>query len=119
MSADIRLLMSWASLILTIPVVVYSAWPFFIGAWRDLKRRTLGMDVPVALGVGTAVIASVYSTFSGHGEVYYDSVTMFIFLLLTGRFLEMNARRPVRQTCGGGWNELDQFLHCGTGARRG
>jgi len=93
MTDEIRLLMRWASLILTIPVVGYSAWPFFIGAWRDLKRRTLGMDVPVALGVGTAFVASVYSTFSGHGEVYYDSVTMFIFLLLTGRFLEMNARR--------------------------
>ena len=93
MSVDIRLLMNWASLVLTIPVVLYSAWPFFIGAWRDLRRRTLGMDVPVALGVGTAFLASLYSTFSGHGEVYYDSVTMFIFLLLTGRFLEMNARR--------------------------
>jgi Cu2+-exporting ATPase len=93
MTDDIRLLMRWASLVLTIPVVLYSAWPFFIGAWRDLKRRNLGMDVPVALGVGTAFIASVYSTFSGHGEVYFDSVTMFIFLLLTGRFLEMNARR--------------------------
>jgi len=93
MSADTRLLMRWASLILTIPVVGYSAWPFFLGAWRDLKRRSLGMDVPVALGVATAFIASVYSTFSGHGEVYYDSVAMFIFLLLTGRFLEMNARR--------------------------
>ena len=93
MTDEIRLLMRWASLILTMPVVGYSAWPFFIGAWRDLKRRTLGMDVPVALGVGTAFVASVYGTFSGHGEVYYDSVTMFIFLLLTGRFLEMNARR--------------------------
>ncbi|MDO9385127.1 MAG: heavy metal translocating P-type ATPase [Thiobacillus sp.] len=93
MTDEIRLLMRWASLILTIPVVLYSAWPFFIGAWRDLKRRMLGMDVPVALGVGTAFVASVYSTFSGHGEVYYDSVTMFVFLLLTGRFLEMNARR--------------------------
>ncbi|MHB1215600.1 MAG: heavy metal translocating P-type ATPase [Thiobacillus sp.] len=93
MTDDIRLLMRWASLILTIPVVGYSAWPFFIGAWRDLKRRMLGMDVPVALGVGTAFVASVASTFSGHGEVYYDSVTMFVFLLLTGRFLEMNARR--------------------------
>jgi Cu2+-exporting ATPase len=93
MTDEIRLLMRWASLILTIPVVGYSAWPFFIGAWRDLKRRNLGMDVPVALGVGTAFVASVYSTFSGHGEVYFDSVTMFIFLLLTGRFLEMNARR--------------------------
>jgi Cu2+-exporting ATPase len=93
MSVDIRLLMNWASLVLTIPVVLYSAWPFFVGAWRDLKRRTLGMDVPVALGVGTAFLASVFSTFAGHGEVYFDSVTMFIFLLLTGRFLEMNARR--------------------------
>ncbi|WP_324779097.1 heavy metal translocating P-type ATPase [Thiobacillus sedimenti] len=93
MSADIRLLMRWASLILTIPVVVYSAWPFFIGAWRDLRRRTLGMDVPVALGIATAFVASVYATFSGHGEVYFDSVNMFVFLLLTGRFLEMNARR--------------------------
>ncbi|MEQ1592157.1 MAG: heavy metal translocating P-type ATPase [Thiobacillaceae bacterium] len=93
MTAEIRMLMRWASLILTIPVVLYSAWPFFIGAWRDLKRRTLGMDVPVALGVGVAFTASIYATFSGHGEVYYDSVTMFVFLLLTGRFLEMNARR--------------------------
>lgn len=93
MSAHIRMLMGWASLVLTLPVVGYSAAPFFIGAWRDLRRRTLGMDVPVALGVGTAFVASVYSTFSGHGEVYYDSVTMFVFLLLTGRFLEMNARR--------------------------
>ena len=93
MTDEIRLLMSWASLVLTIPVVLYSAWPFFIGAWRDVKRRTLGMDVPVALGVGTAFIASVYGTFIGHSEVYYDSVTMFVFLLLTGRFLEMNARR--------------------------
>jgi P-type Cu2+ transporter len=93
MSIDIRLLMQWASLVLTIPVVLYSAWPFFIGAWRDLRRRTPGMDVPVALGVGTAFVASVYNTFAGHGEVYYDSVTMFVFLLLTGRFLEMNARR--------------------------
>ena len=93
LAADTWVLMRWASLVLTIPVVGYSAWPFFVGAWRDLKRRTLGMDVPVALGVGTAFVASVYSTFSGHGEVYYDSITMFVFLLLTGRFLEMNARR--------------------------
>ncbi|HEY9100358.1 MAG TPA: heavy metal translocating P-type ATPase [Thiobacillus sp.] len=93
MTDEIRVLMRWASLVLTTPVVLYSAWPFFIGAWRDLKRHMLGMDVPVALGVGTAFIASVYGTLSGQGEVYYDSVTMFVFLLLTGRFLEMNARR--------------------------
>ncbi len=93
MTDDVRTIMRWASLVLTLPVVGYSAWPFFVGSWRDLRRRMLGMDVPVALGIGTAFAASVYSTFTGQGEVYYDSVNMFIFLLLTGRFLEMNARR--------------------------
>lgn len=97
MTPDIVALMRWASLILTIPVIFYSAWPFFQGAWRDFKRRTLGMDVPVALGVGSAFLASVWSTFTQQGDVYYDSVNMFIFLLLTGRFLELNARRRSAQ----------------------
>lgn len=86
-------IMRWASLMLTLPVVGYSAWPFFLGAWRDLKRRQAGMDVPVALGVGAAFSASVYATLMGGGEVYFDSVTMFVFFLLSGRFLEMGARR--------------------------
>lgn len=86
-------IMRWASLMLTVPVVGYSAWPFFLGAWRDLKRRQAGMDVPVALGVGAAFSASVYATLMGGGEVYFDSVTMFVFFLLAGRFLEMGARR--------------------------
>jgi Cu2+-exporting ATPase len=97
MTPDIVALMRWASLILTIPVIFYSAWPFFRGAWKDLKRRTLGMDVPVALGVGSAFLASVWATLTQQGDVYYDSVNMFIFLLLTGRFLELNARRRSAQ----------------------
>jgi P-type Cu2+ transporter len=94
---DILALMHWASLILTLPVVLYSAGPFFTGAWRDLKHRSLGMDVPLALGVGSAFLASMYATIIGHGEVYFDSVAMFVFLLLTGRFLEMGARRKSAQ----------------------
>jgi Cu2+-exporting ATPase len=86
-------IMRWASLVLTLPVVGYSAWPFFLGAWRDLRLRQAGMDVPVALGIGAAFSASVYSTVTGGGEVYFDSITMFVFFLLTGRFLEMGARR--------------------------
>ncbi|PWB49156.1 MAG: copper-translocating P-type ATPase [Nitrosomonadales bacterium] len=86
-------MMRWASLVLTLPVVGYSAWPFFLGAWRDLKLRQAGMDVPVALGVGAAFLASVYATLAGSGEVYFDSVSMFVFFLLSGRFLEMGARR--------------------------
>ncbi|HRH82103.1 MAG TPA: heavy metal translocating P-type ATPase [Thiobacillaceae bacterium] len=93
MAPDIQALMRFASLLLTIPVVFYSAWPFFRGAWRDLKLRRAGMDVPVALGVGAAFAASVYGTLIGAEEVYFDSVTMFVFFLLTGRFLEMNARK--------------------------
>ncbi len=93
MTRDIQALMEFASLILTTPVVFYSAWPFFQGAWRDMKMKRAGMDVPVALGVGAAYAASIYATFIGQGEVYFDSVTMFVFFLLTGRFLEMNARK--------------------------
>jgi Cu2+-exporting ATPase len=97
MTPDIVALMRWASLILTIPVIFYSAWPFFQGAWKDLSRKMLGMDVPVALGVGSAFAASVWTTVTMQGDVYYDSVNMFIFLLLTGRFLELNARRRSAQ----------------------
>lgn len=93
MTADIESLMRWASLLLTLPVIVYSAAPFFRNAWRDLKLRRVGMDVPVALGVGAAFAASVWATLVQAGEVYFDSVTMFIFFLLGGRFLEMTARQ--------------------------
>lgn len=93
MTHDIEMLMRWASLILTTPVVFYSSAPFFLGAWRDLKMGRVGMDVPVALGVGLAYAASVWATWIQRGEVYFDSVTMFVFFLLTGRFLEMSARK--------------------------
>ncbi|MGB7542867.1 MAG: heavy metal translocating P-type ATPase [Burkholderiales bacterium] len=93
MSLDIEQLMRWASLVLTTPVVCYSAAPFFAGAWRDLRLRRLGMDVPVALGIGIAFGASVAATLAGGGDVYFDSVSMFVFLLLVGRYLEMKARR--------------------------
>ncbi len=93
MTPDIEQLMRWASLILTLPVVVYSAAPFFIRAWRDIRLLRVGMDVPVALGVGSAFAASCWATLTGAGEVYFDSVTMFVFFLLGGRYLEMIARQ--------------------------
>ncbi|WP_284155306.1 heavy metal translocating P-type ATPase [Sulfuricystis multivorans] len=93
MPLDIAQLMRWASFLLTVPVIGYSAAPFFTSAWRDLKFRRVGMDVPVALGVGSAFLASVWATLTASGEVYFDSVTMFVFFLLTGRYLEMMARQ--------------------------
>jgi len=93
MSADIEQLLRWASLVLTLPVVGYSAAPFFRGAWRDLGLSRLGMDVPVSLGIAAAFGASVAATLAGAGEVYFDSVSMFVFLLLLGRTLGLLARQ--------------------------
>lgn len=93
LSADASALMRWASLILTAPVVFYAAAPFFRGALRDLAQRRVGMDVPVALGIGAAFSASVVATYAGHGEVYFDSVAMFVFFLLGARYLELRARQ--------------------------
>ena len=86
-------LLEWASFVLTLPALVYSARPFFRGAWRDVVHLRLGMDVPVALGIGAAFAASAWATFSGTGAVYYDSVTMFIALLLIARYGELVARQ--------------------------
>lgn len=92
MTADIASLLRWASLVLTVPVVVYSAVPFFAGARRDLRLGRLGMDVPVALGIAAAFAGSVWATWMGRGEVYFDSLCMFVFFLLAGRWLERAAR---------------------------
>lgn len=86
-------LMRWASLLLTLPAICYSAQPFWRGAWASLRARAPGMDLPVALGIAAAFGASVAATVRGHGDVYFDSVTMFIFLLLCSRYFELRARR--------------------------
>ena len=85
-------LMRWASFVLTLPVLLYSTQPFFAGAWRGLRAGRLGMDFPVALGIAIAFAASTWATFTRAGQVYFDSLTMFVFLLLLGRYLELLAR---------------------------
>ncbi|WP_442785050.1 heavy metal translocating P-type ATPase [Actimicrobium sp. GrIS 1.19] len=93
MDADMAALMRWAGLLLTLPALTYSALPFYRGAWVNLKSGMLGMDVPVVLGISAAFVGSVVATWRGVGEVYFDSITMFIFLLLCSRYLELLARR--------------------------
>jgi P-type Cu2+ transporter len=93
MEADFRTFFRWIGLVLTLPVLLYSAVPFFRGAWRDLRNTRIGMDVPVALGILVAFAGSVQATWSGGGEVYYDSVTMFVFFLLVSRYFELMARK--------------------------
>jgi len=77
-------------------VLLFSCRPFFASAWRDLTHLRVGMDVPVALGVLIAFGASTAATFEPGGalggEVWFDSVTMFVFFLLSGRLLEQRLR---------------------------
>lgn len=100
--ADQLRLLQWASWLLTLPVLLFSAGPFFRGAWQGLRARRIGMDMPVALGLLVAFVASSGATFDPGGlfghEVYFDSVTMFVFLLLGGRSLELRARHRAAAT---------------------
>jgi cation transport ATPase len=90
------LLMNWASLTLSIPVVLYSAWPIWGGLRRALKHRRVTMDVPVSISIVAAFIPSAIATVRGEGEVYFDSVTMFVAFLLTARYFEQRARQSLQ-----------------------
>jgi Cu2+-exporting ATPase len=92
MHAEWQNLLRLISVLFVTPVVFYSAQPFFISAWRSLKMRHLVMDVPVALAITLAYSASLWATLRGGGEVYFDSITMFSFFLLLGRFAEQRIR---------------------------
>jgi len=93
-----------ASMLFATFVVLYSARPFFNAALRDLRTRHLTMDVPVSIAILLAYFASVWSTVNQGPEIYFDSVCMFTFFLLTGRFFEMRARHRMTQA---GNNLLD------------
>ena len=82
----------WTSLLLTTPVVFFSAQPFFRNSFQALRARRLVMDVPVALGISIAYTASLVATVSADGVVYFDSIVMLVFFLLAGRYLELRAR---------------------------
>lgn len=96
LTAEMERLLRWASWVITLPMVIFSCGPFFASALRDLRLRRVSMDLPVALGMGITFAVSTAGTFDPAGifgrEVYYDSLTMFVFFLLTGRWLEMRLR---------------------------
>ncbi len=92
MDPTMREYMRLVSMLVAIPVALYSGWPFYQGAWVALRSRSVSMDVPVSLGIILAFVASVWHALTGQGEVYFDSVTMFVFFLGLGRYIEMIAR---------------------------
>ncbi|TAL74281.1 MAG: cation-translocating P-type ATPase [Rhodanobacter sp.] len=87
-----RNLFRWLGFLTTIPLVAYSAWPFYTGALAELRQRRLGIHLPVALAVLLVFAASAVNTVRGAGEIYFDSIGMFVFLLLVGRYVELRAR---------------------------
>jgi Cu2+-exporting ATPase len=96
LTAEMEQLLRWASWVLTLPVLLFSCAPFFQNAWRDVLHRRISMDLPVALGMFITFAVSTAGTFDPRGvfgqAVYFDSLTMFVFFLLTGRWLEMRLR---------------------------
>jgi len=102
MEPDQRNLLQWGEWVLSLPVMLFSAGPFFSAAWRQIRSRSLGMDVPVALGLLVTFVASSGAVFDPAGifghEVYFDSLTMFISFLLGGRYLELRARHRVARS---------------------
>jgi Cu2+-exporting ATPase len=96
--AEYRHYLNWTNLLITTPVFFYAGAPFHRSAWRVLRARRLNMDVPVSLALTSAYLASVYATVTQQGDSYFDSVTMFIFFLLTSHFLEARARQRAGDT---------------------
>ncbi len=92
MSAEHALFLHWVSGIVATPVVFYSALPFFSSAWRSLKFFHFGMNLPVSIAILAGYFASIYSLLSSANVYYFDSVVMFTFFLLIGRFLEHRMR---------------------------
>ncbi len=98
MDEGTRTFLRYVSMLITTPVLFYSGLPFLRGAWRDLKNRHLGMDVPVALALLMAYFASVWETLNHGPHVYFDSVVMFVFFLLVARQVEQNVRHRAGST---------------------
>ena len=95
-SPDIDRLLRWASWWLSLPVLLFASQPFFASAWRDLRQRRIGMDFPVTIGILVTFVVSTAATYEPNGpwgqDIWFDSLTMLVFFLLGGRYLEAKAR---------------------------
>ncbi|WP_295451773.1 heavy metal translocating P-type ATPase [uncultured Thiodictyon sp.] len=88
-------LFQWTGCLLATPTLIYAGYPFYKGAWNGLRSGHLSMDLPIAIGASITYLYSLYVTVSGTraGEVYWDTVVNFLFVILLGRFLEGLSRR--------------------------
>ncbi|MGF1511676.1 MAG: heavy metal translocating P-type ATPase [Myxococcota bacterium] len=98
MAIEHRDFFRFMSLVVSIPAVLYSGAPFFAGAWSGLRAGVLHMDLPISIGIGVGFMGGVVNTFRGTGDVYFDSVTALIFLLLVGRLLQLRQQRRASES---------------------
>jgi Cu2+-exporting ATPase len=101
MTDTMQALMHRISALIVLPAAAYSGQVFFRSAWTALRNRHVNMDVPISLAVILACSLSVYETFIGHGETYFDAAVMLLFFLLIGRFLDMRLRARASEAARG------------------
>lgn len=113
-SPDIDRLLRWASWWLSLPVLLFASQPFFASAWRDLRQGRIGMDFPVSVGIGVTFAVSTASTYDPTGpwgqDIWFDSLTMLVFFLLGGRYLEAKARAKTAGALDGLMTRLPESL---------
>lgn len=97
------------SFLIATPVLFYAGFPFYFSAIQSLRQLRLNMDVPITLALFLAYGASIWAVITQSGEVYFDSVTMFVFFLLIGRYLEFRARQQVSEKVYKGQNSLPVY----------
>jgi Cu2+-exporting ATPase len=116
MSQETRDFFHWLSALIALPAAAYAGQPFFQSAWRAIRARALNMDVPISLGVITALGMSVVETATHQPHAYFDSATMLLFFLLCGRALDHAMRRKTRAVAGNLAALKAEFAHRFDGA---
>jgi P-type Cu2+ transporter len=96
MEVELAPLLDWSALFLVLPVIGWTAQPFYRGMLRELALRRPGMDCAITLGIVSAFVGSMWHLMAGTGALYFDSVTMFVTLLLGVRWLEWEQREHNR-----------------------
>ena len=110
---DMELLLRWASWVLALPVLLFACGPFWKSAWRDLQEGHISMDLPVAMGIAITFAVSSWATFNGpaglNTQVYFDSMSMFVFFLLVGRWFELKLREQTTGSLEALMNKMPQM----------
>ena len=114
LGVDAKTLLRWASWILSLPVLLFSSGPFFTKAFRELRLGIVCMELPIAIGIAMTFVVSTLGTFDPKGafgrEVYFDSLTMFVFFLLSGRLLELKLRDRVFHAIDGALHKMPETV---------